>query len=95
MANRIKLIVLGGTLAPYASNNLTPPQFQASGAISEYQSFDVSQLQRNVDCPATITTPYPAALSTISVKYVDRNHFNTNTIYIHHTEDQVNSLANA
>ena len=94
MANRIKLMVLGSTLAPYTSAQ-GGPQFQTAGAVSEYQSFDVSQLQRGVDSPASVTANYPHALSTLVVKYVNANHFQTAVIYVNSTQDQINSLANS
>lgn len=94
MAERIALTVLGGTAAPYSSSNPSPP-FSTAGAVSEIESFDVSQLQMGKDTTSAQRTAYPAALSSLVVKYVKANHFESRTIYVHIDAAAVNALANA
>lgn len=94
MAQRIALTVLGGTAAPYSSSNPAPP-FGVSTAVSEIESFDVSQLQLGKDTTAAQRALYPAALSSVVVKYVKANHFESRTIYVHIDAAAVNALANA
>lgn len=93
MAQRIKLLCLGATLAPYSTINKTAPQLP-SGNISEYLSFDVDQLQRNNDTTTAQRATYPSALSSIIIKYVDANHFKSDLYFINQTQDQVNNSAN-
>lgn len=94
MANRIKLLCLGATLAPYSSSNIKPPQLP-SGGVSEYLSFETSQLQRNWDTTAPSRATFPAALSAIVIKFVEANHFQTAVYFINETQDQVNTAANS
>jgi hypothetical protein len=92
MANRVKLTVLGGTLAPYGSGNATPQL--VNGGISEDWHFDVSQLQRFVDTSPAQRTTYPNAQSGGYVKYVRANHFQTEYVYINITSVALDILAN-
>ena len=94
MAQRIKLGVLSGDLAPYSSLNLAIPVLP-SGLVSEYLSYDVDQLQRNHDTTPATRASYPNAMSVIVIKDIDQNHFKADTFFINQTQDQVNTLANS
>lgn len=93
MANRIKLLCLGATLAPYSNSNIPVPARMA-GQISEELSFGVDQLQIGNDTTTAVRLSFPNALSTITIKYVRANHFETATFFITSTQDQVNDVAN-
>ena len=97
MANRIKLTVLGATLAPYTSLSgisIGSPTL-INGGISEQWSLDISQLQRGVDTTTTQRALYPLALSSVVIKYVNANHFETSTVFITIDSTALNTLANA
>jgi len=94
MANRISLLCLGGTLAPYSTANIAAPQLP-NGGVSEYISFGVDQLQRNYDTTTAQQTAFPFALSGITVKFVDANHFRTAFYFLGQNQTEVNNLANA
>jgi hypothetical protein len=97
MANRIKLLCLGATQAPYSTSSFNIPGYPGlppilTGVVSESFSFDVSQMQigRNISNPA-----YPNVASYFTVKYVDSNHFTTATFFTNIDQDHVNLLANS
>lgn len=93
MAQRVKITILGATLAPYASLNGTAPIF-LNGGLSEDWSLDVSQLQRGVDTSAAQRVTYPYALSSLVIKYVNANHFQTSTVFISVDRATLDTLAN-
>lgn len=93
MANRISIIVLGATLAPYSSTGGAPTLI--NGGISETWHLDVSQLQRGVDTTASQRSTYPLALSSVVVKYVNANHFETKQVFISVNSATLDGLANA
>lgn len=93
MANRIKISCLGASLAPYSTNNIQVPAI-LTGQISEYLSFGVEQIQIGYDTTSAIRSAYPLALSVITVKYVQANHFETGTFFVNSTQDQINNAAN-
>jgi len=93
MAQRVKITVLGATLAPYSSANLTAPIF-LNGGLSEDWHVDVSQLQRGVDTSFTQQTTYPLALSSVVIKYVEANHFKTSTVFISVNSATLDVLSN-
>ena len=89
MAQRIALVVLGPTLAPYSS--ASPPL--SLGAVSETWHIDVSQLQKAKDTTAAQQVAYPHALASIDIKYVKANHFQTSTVYTTINSAAIDALA--
>jgi hypothetical protein len=94
MAQRISIRVLGATLAPYSTINGSAPTL-LNGGISEDWHLDVSQIQRGVDTSSAQRSSYPLALSSVVVKYVNANHFETKTIFISIDANTLDGLANA
>lgn len=93
MAQRVKITVLGATLAPYSSTGGAP--ILVNGGLSEDWHLDVAQLQRAVDTTPAQRTQYPLALSSVIVKYVNANHFETRQVYISINSTSLDGLANA
>lgn len=93
MANRIKLTVLGATIAPYSSDGVQVPPI-LTGVVSEPLSFDVTQIQIGRNTSSDNRALFPFALSWFSVKYVLANHFTTSVFYTDVDQDTVNTLAN-
>ena len=81
MAQRVQITILGATLAPYSSVNQSAPAF-LNGGISEVWHLDKTQFQRGVDTSAAQRSAYPLALSSVVIKYVNANHFETRSVFI-------------
>lgn len=88
MANRIVIRVLGNTMAPYSSQVLL-----AGSGPSEDWHLNQEQVQRFTDIPANAT--YPLAKSVGTIKYVNKNHFDSISVYSSLTSAQIDALANA
>jgi len=94
MANRINLLVLGNTIAPYTAGG---PQLQGTN-ISETWSVNITQLQTFRNCTAAQTAAFPNALSSGYVLFNSLNSPNTVKsvlVYTNVNEAAITTAANS